>query len=127
MIVTKSASSYLDTVESLLAAIQGHGLTVFGRIDHAGAARDAGLEMADEEVVLFGSPKVGTPLMQADPRIGIELPLRMLVWAEGGDVFVAYNDPRELRSSYAVAGDAATLEAMATLLKALAAASARGE
>ena len=61
---------------ALLAAIEGRGLTVLARIDYAGGARAIGLELADEEVVVFGNPRAGTPLMAADPRGGIELPLR---------------------------------------------------
>jgi len=66
--------------------------------------------------VLFGSPKSGTPLMQSDRRIGIELPLRMLVWQEGEDVRLAYRDPLELGGSYEVTAHQAILEQMATLL-----------
>jgi uncharacterized protein (DUF302 family) len=94
---------------------------VFARIDHAAGARAVGLELADEEVVLFGSPLSGTPLMQDDPQIGIELPLRMLVWREGEQALLGHNDPRELGSAYEVAAHAQTLEQMASLLAALAA------
>jgi len=121
MIVTRSSSSYVETTRSLVAAIERRGLTVFARIDHAAGAREVGLELADEEVVLFGSPRSGTPLMQDDPRIGIELPLRMLVWREGEQVLLGHNDPRELSSAYEVAAHAQTLEQMASLLAALAA------
>jgi len=121
MIVTRSSSSYVETTRSLVEAIERRGLIVFARIDHAAGARAVGLELADEEVVLFGSPLSGTPLMQDDPRIGIELPLRMLVWREGEKVLLGHNDPRELGSAYEVAAHAQTLEQMASLLAALAA------
>jgi uncharacterized protein (DUF302 family) len=120
MIVKPSASDYGETVKSLLEAIKARGLTVFARIDHAAGAREAGLELADEQVVLFGNARSGTLLMQHDPRIGIELPLRMLVWRQGEEVLLGHNDPRELSGSYGVAGDSSTLEQMATLLDALA-------
>ncbi len=120
MIVRPSASDYGETVKSLLEAIKARGLTVFAQIDHAAGAREAGLELADEQVVLFGNARSGTPLMQADPRIGIELPLRMLVWRQGEEVLLGHNDPRELSGSYGVAGDSSTLEQMAKLLDALA-------
>src|SRR5205823_5469473 len=96
MIVTRSASDFRGTVEALCKAIERRGLTVFARIDHAGAARRVGSELADEEVVLFGNPRAGTPLMRSDPRIGVELPLRMLVWADAEGVSLGYLDPREL-------------------------------
>jgi uncharacterized protein (DUF302 family) len=120
MISKRSASGYTETVGSLLAAIERRGLEVFARIDHGAAARAAGLELADEEIVLFGNPRSGTPLMQSDRRIGIELPMRMLVWREGEDVLLAYRDPRELSSAYEVSGHEQTLEQMAALLEELA-------
>jgi uncharacterized protein (DUF302 family) len=126
MVLTRSAWSYAETMSSLVAAIERRGLTVFARIDHAAGAREAGLELADEEVVLFGSPRSGTPLMQDDPRIGIELPLRMLVWSEGEQVLLGHRNPRELSGPYDVTAHAQTLEQMAALLDALAAEAAGG-
>lgn len=126
MIVKQSSAGYDETTRALIAAIERRGLTVFARIDHAAGAREAGLELADEEVVLFGSPRSGTPLMQSDPRIGIELPLRMLVWRSGEKVLLGHQDPRGLSGSYAVASEQATLEQMAALLEALAGEAAGG-
>jgi uncharacterized protein (DUF302 family) len=116
VIVRRSASGYRDTVDRLSEAIERRGLTVFGRIDHAAAARELGLELADEEVVVFGNPRAGTPLMQSDPRIGIELPLRILVWADAEGVLLGYRDPRELTADYDAARHESTLEQMASLL-----------
>src|SRR6266576_2608842 len=115
MIVKRSASGYGETTRSLVEAIERRGLTVFARIDHAAAAGEVGLELEGEEVVLFGSPRSGTPLMRSDRRIGIELPLRMLVWQQGEDVLLAYHDPRELSGTYDVAEHQSPLEQMATL------------
>ncbi|HEV3034653.1 MAG TPA: DUF302 domain-containing protein [Solirubrobacteraceae bacterium] len=126
MVVTRSAWSHAETMSSLTAAIERRGLKVFARIDHAAGAREVGLELADEEVVLFGSPRSGTPLMQDDPRVGIELPLRMLVWREGEQVLLGHHDPRELSARYGVSSHARTLEQMAALLDALAAEAAAG-
>jgi uncharacterized protein (DUF302 family) len=126
VIVKKSMTGYDETMSTLIASIERRGLTVFARVDHAGGARAAGLELADEEVVLFGSPRSGTPLMQDDPRIGIELPLRMLVWRSGQEVLLGHQDPRELSGIYDVASQEATLEQMATLLEALAGEAAGG-
>jgi uncharacterized protein (DUF302 family) len=116
VIVTRSASGYRVTVSRLSEAIERRGLTLFGRIDHAAAARELDLELADEEVVVFGNPRAGTPLMRTDPRIGIELPLRILVWADAEGVSLGYRDPRELAAEYDSAGHESTLEQMATLL-----------
>ena len=115
-----SSSGYADTLRRLLDAIAGRGLTVFAQFDHAAAAREAGMELADEVVVVFGDPRGGTPLMQADPRVGIELPLRMLVWEAGEQTRVGYNDPREFARSFEIASEASRLDAMASLLDGLA-------
>ncbi|HEY3945531.1 MAG TPA: DUF302 domain-containing protein [Solirubrobacteraceae bacterium] len=120
VIVKRSRKGYVETVEALVSTIERRGLTVFARIDHAAAARAVDLELADEQVVLFGNPRAGTPLMQSDRRIGIELPMRMLVWREGDDVLIGHGDPRGLSSTYDVAAHIPTLEQMATLLDELA-------
>jgi uncharacterized protein (DUF302 family) len=116
MIVKRSALSFGEAVERVGRAIEQRGLTVFAQFDHAAGARGVGLELADEQVLVFGNPRAGTPLMQADPRVGIELPLRMLVWSDAEGVAVGYRDPRELAGSYDVAQHAETLERMAALL-----------
>jgi uncharacterized protein (DUF302 family) len=121
VLVMPSTSGYAETMRRLIEAITSRGLIVFARIDHSAAASEAGLELAPEEVVLFGNPRAGTPLMRRDPRIGIELPLRMLVWEEGEGVVLGYNDPRELAGRYDVEAHHATLETMSGLLAALAA------
>jgi uncharacterized protein (DUF302 family) len=126
VIVQRSASGYAATVRSLTEAIERRGLTLFARIDHAAAAREAGLELEDEQVLVFGNPRGGTPLMQSDRRIGIELPLRMLVWRQGEEVLLGYNDPRELSGTYDVAQHESTLEQMTMLLDELATEAARG-
>lgn len=120
MIVEPSALGYSETATRLLDAIKRRGLTVFARIDHAAAAREVGLQLASEEVVVFGNPRAGTPLMQRDPRVGIELPLRMLVWEEGEGVFLGYRDPKELAREYQVVDHQTILDAMAGLLAELA-------
>jgi uncharacterized protein (DUF302 family) len=120
VLVTRSTSGYAETVRRLIEAITSRGLTVFAQIDHAAAANEEGLELAPEEVVLFGNPRAGTPLMQSDPRIGAELPLRMLVWQDSDGALLGYNDPRELAGRYDVEPHHATLEMMAALLAALA-------
>ena len=120
LIIKRSASPYAQTIGSLIEGIQARGLTMFARIDHAAGAREVGMELEEESVVLFGSPRSGTPLMQSDRRIGLELPLRMLVWQEGEDVKLAHSDPRELNGSYEVAANRPVLEQMAKLLGELA-------
>jgi uncharacterized protein (DUF302 family) len=121
MIVKESASGHSDTAARLSDGIARRGLTMFARIDHAAAARGAGLELAPEEVLVFGNPQAGTGLMQKDPRVGYELPLRMLVWQEGERVLVGYRDPSELANSYDVGELRPVLDRMAVLLSELAA------
>lgn len=119
MIVKHSASGYPGTVQALTDALDRRGLTLFARIDHAAAARDVGMELAGEEVFVFGNPRGGTPLMQADPRVGIDLPLRMLLWQDGDATAVGYRDPRELAGAYRLDGLDETLAQLAALLEAL--------
>jgi uncharacterized protein (DUF302 family) len=85
------------TLERLTAAIAAKGMSVMARIDHAGAAATVGLPLRPTEVVIFGNPRGGTGLMQAVQTIGIDLPLKMLVWQdEAGKTWLSYNEPRWL-------------------------------
>jgi uncharacterized protein (DUF302 family) len=118
--VTRSSSGYAETEKRLLQAIADRGLKLFAQIDHAAAAREVGLHMAPEQVVVFGGPKGGTPLMKADPRVGIELPLKILLWEDSEGALLGYNEPLELARHYDIAEHRATLEAMSKLLAALA-------
>jgi uncharacterized protein (DUF302 family) len=120
VIVKRSDSRYAETVERLLAAVERRGLTLFAQVDHAAGAREAGLELADEQVLLIGNPLSGTQLMQSDPRVGVALPLKLLVWREDEHVLVGDEDPRALADAYDVAEHRATLEQMAGLLEQLA-------
>lgn len=120
MLTTVSSSGHGETVARLLDAISQRALTVFAQIDHAAAAREVGMDLPDEVVIVFGSPRAGTPLMQTDARVGIELPLRMLVWRHEGQTVIGYNDPTELARAYNLTMQAATLDAMSSLLHALA-------
>ena len=111
-----SSKGYAETLNQLLEAIAAHGLTVFAQFDHAAAAREVDMDLAPETVVVFGNPRAGTPLMASDPRIGIELPLRIVVWERNESAMIGYNDPRALADAYDVGEHAQTLGAMAALL-----------
>ncbi len=109
--VELAASGDADQVEARMhEALDAHGLQLFARIDHAAGARKADVELEANVLLIFGNPGVGTPLMQADPRVGIELPLRMLIWQDPEGTHVGYLDPRELADRYALAGHEQTLE-----------------
>lgn len=87
-----SKNSAAQTLEKLEAAIKAKGMKVFTRIDHAAAAKEAGLSMPPATVVIFGAPKGGTPNMLKKPTLAIDLPLKALVWQDkDGKVFVTYN------------------------------------
>ena len=82
-----------ETIRRIEETARSKGLTVFVRIDHGGGARDVGLAMQEEQLLVFGNPRAGTPLMVARPLVGLELPLRVLVWQDPrGRVWVSYNE-----------------------------------
>src|SRR5262249_28020631 len=108
----------------LREALDAHGLQLFARIDHAAGARKADVDLEADVLLIFGNARVGTPLMQADPRVGIELPLRMLIWQDPDGTHVRYLDPRGLAAGYALDGPQETLERQAAVLTKLAAAAA---
>src|ERR1700761_6915840 len=120
MLTTASSFGHGETVTRLLDAISHEGLTVFAQFDHAAGARAAGLDLSNEVVVVFGNARAGTLLVQADPRVGIELPLRMLVWDQDGQTVIGYNDPRSLAGPYDLTTQTAVLDAMSSLLDRLA-------
>jgi uncharacterized protein (DUF302 family) len=112
-VVGLAAEGSVDaTVARLCDAARAAGLLVFARVDHGAGARDAGLELADEVALLLGSPQVGTLLMQAEPRTGLDLPLRVLVRDDAGTTRVTWSDPRRLSARYAIEGVDELLEKM---------------
>ncbi len=121
----KSAHSVPETVDRVIAALSQRGIRVFARIDHAAGARQAGLELADEELVIFGDPRVGTLLMQADAAVGYDLPLRLLIWDASGQTMIGYRRPTELPDDFALSGQLETLRRMETLLEELVAEASR--
>jgi uncharacterized protein (DUF302 family) len=83
-----------ETMNRLEAELKAHGMTVFRRIDHAAMAKEAGLTLGPTELILFGNPRGGTPLMEANQTIGIDLPLKALVWQDAsGKTWLSYNEP----------------------------------
>jgi uncharacterized protein (DUF302 family) len=94
--LTTIASSFgpRETMDRLVAEIHGQGLTVFARLDHAAGAAEAGLSLRPTELIIFGNARGGTPLMQAAQTIGIDLPLKALIWEDAkGKTSVTYNEP----------------------------------
>ncbi len=100
-IVTKqSPRSVADTVARLVDVVRTKGMKVFVVIDHSGEAKDKGLELRDTKVVIFGSPEAGTPVMVASPLAALDLPLKVLVWADGDKTSVSYTAPAALAARY---------------------------
>ncbi len=102
-LVTKlSPLGVADTVARLSALIAEKGITLFGVIDHSGEAHAVGLELRDTKVVIFGNPKGGTPVMQAAPLAALDLPLKVLVWDDGGQTKLTYTAPATLAARYGI-------------------------
>lgn len=126
-----STAGVAETADALEAVIAKTGATVFARIDHAGGAASVGMELADSQLVIFGSPRLGTPAMRDDPLAGLFLPLKVLIYADAeGKVWIAYEEPDETLDDLAIPEDAPYLAqmrgALQNLTMAAAAAAAGG-
>lgn len=117
-LVTKpSDQSVVATMDALEAAVTGAGATVFARVDHAGGAAKVDLPLDASELLIFGNPKLGTPAMQADPRAGLYLPLKVLVYEDAdGAVQILYEDPAAMLGGLDVPADAEFLKKMSGAL-----------
>ena len=92
-----------EAVEKLRGILAAKGVTLFALVDHSGEAEKAGMKMPPTKLLIFGSPKAGTPVMLAAPSIAIDLPLKILVWQdEEGKVWISYNAPGYLRERHSV-------------------------
>jgi uncharacterized protein (DUF302 family) len=109
-----------ETLDRLEQVLKTKGVKVFARIDHAAEAQAAGLRLAPMQLLIFGNPKVGTPLMQAAPTLGMDLPMKALAWQDGtGQVRIGWNDPAYLVERHELDADAADkLAAVAGLIEA---------
>jgi uncharacterized protein (DUF302 family) len=119
--LTVNASKYTvkETLDRLTAALKEKGISPVARIDQAAAAKAAGLELRPTEVLLFGNPKLGTPLMQANRHIAIDLPMKVLAWEDvTGKVWIAYTPPETLKARYKIDRHEEVLKAMAGALDA---------
>lgn len=108
LLAKESRRPVAETMDRLEAVVKSKGLTIFARIDHAAEARKAGLEMRPTQLLVFGNPKAGTPLMNAAPSIAIDLPLKALAWQDAqGKVWLGWNDPAMLRQRHGLSEEAA--------------------
>ena len=124
----KSGSGPKETMNRLEGEVRAKGMTVFSRIDHAAGAADVGLSLRPTELLIFGNARAGTPLMQSAQTIGIDLPLKVLVWQDASrDTWLSYNDPSWLARRHGIGHEAerattAISAALAAVVKAAASA-----
>ncbi len=105
MVVVESAHSVKATADKLEEVLKSKGMKVFARIDHAAGAASVDMELRPTELVLFGNPKAGTPLMICSQSVAIDLPQKMLIWQDAdGKVQLGYNDPAHLQARHAIEG-----------------------
>jgi uncharacterized protein (DUF302 family) len=117
VVVKKSNHPVGETIDRLAAILTAKGLTIVARIDHAAGASKAGLDLRPTAVLIFGNPKLGTPLMQAAPTVAIDLPQKALAYEDAaGDVYLLYNDPAYLAARHGIAGRDAVLKKIAGAL-----------
>ena len=104
LIAVKSPHSAKDTMDKLESIVKQRGLNVFARIDHAAGAAKVGKTLRSTELLIFGNPQGGTPLMECAQSVGIDLPLKGLVWEDAaGQVWLGYNDPAFLAQRHGAA------------------------
>ena len=122
LITIKSSFGPEDTMKRLEAEVKAKGLTVFAHVDHAAGAAAVGMNLRPTDLIIFGNAKGGTPLMQQVQTIGIDLPLKALVWQdEAGMTWLSYNDPAYLAGRHGVGEPAkAVVAALAGALHAIA-------
>ena len=114
----KSSHDVKTTADRLEAVLKEKGMTVFLRVNHSEGARNVGKQLRPTELVIFGNPKVGAPLMQCGQTIGIDLPQKALIWQdENGQVWLTYNDPRYLAKRHGIDGCQPVLDKVQNALK----------
>ena len=128
LIIVPSDFGPEQTMNRLEAEVKARGMTVFARIDHAAGANAAGLPLRATEVLIFGNARGGTPLMQADQRIAIDLPLKALVYLDSdGNAWLAYNNPGWLAERHGLPAQLTpAISALTAMLEDVAAKVARG-
>jgi uncharacterized protein (DUF302 family) len=109
-----------ETMDRLVAEIRAKGMNVFARIDHAAGAAEVGLKLRPTELILFGNALGGTPLMQSVQTVGIDLPLKVLVWQDAeGKTWVSYNEPRWIAQRHGVTSTEHVVSKMTDMLSAM--------
>ncbi len=108
----RSADGVAETMDRLVAAVEGAGATVFARVNHGGGAASVDMELVDAELLIFGNPMLGTPALQDDIRAGLHLPLRVLVYGDGEGSVITWQTPEAMFEDLEIAEGAPYLERM---------------
>ncbi|HEY9643103.1 MAG TPA: DUF302 domain-containing protein [Coleofasciculaceae cyanobacterium] len=118
IISQSSPYSVAETLDRLTAILQAKGITIFARIDQQAEAEKAGLSLRPIQLLMFGNPKAGTPLMVAEPTIALDLPLKVLAWeAVDGKVWLSYNDSYYLKQRFSLSDELIkTIDVIAPLI-----------
>ncbi len=121
LVTFESKFGVKETLDRLTAELDKRGIKVAARIDHAAGAKTVGMELPPTEVLMFGNPKLGTPLMQSAPAIGIDLPMKVLAWQDkAGKVWIGYTAPDALKARHRITDRDEVIKAMAAALDGLA-------
>ena len=111
LVAVKSSHDVKATADKLESVLKEKGMTVMARVNHQQGAEKAGMELRPTEVVIFGNPKVGTPLMQCAQSVAIDLPQKALIWEDAnGEVWLGYNNPEYLKNRHSIEGCDEVLE-----------------
>jgi uncharacterized protein (DUF302 family) len=114
-----------ETMDRFATEIQTRGMKVFARIDHAAGAAEVGLTLRPTELIIFGNARGGTPLMQSVQTVGLDLPLKALVWEDAsGKTFISYNEPSWIAQRHGVTNAESVVSKMTDLLSAICATAA---
>nr|WP_320016666.1 DUF302 domain-containing protein [uncultured Desulfobacter sp.] len=105
VVSVQSRFNVKDTADRMESILKEKGMTVFKRIRHSEAASKVGIELRDTELIIFGNPKVGSPLMKCQQRVAIDLPLKALIWEDdNAKVWISYNDPKYIEKRHNITG-----------------------
>jgi uncharacterized protein (DUF302 family) len=120
LVALESKYDVKETLDRLAAELDKRGIKVAARIDHAAGAKAVGMELPPTEVLMFGNPRLGTPLMQSAPAIGIDLPMKVLAWQDkAGKVWIGYTAPDALKARHGISDRDEVFKAMAAALDGL--------
>lgn len=120
LVTIESKHSVKDTLDRLTATLDKRGIKPVARVDHAAGAKAVGMELPPTELLIFGNPRLGTPLMQSNPEIGVDLPMKVLAWQDkDGKVWVAYTAPDALKARHGITDRDEVFDKMTAALQGL--------